>query len=238
MDKFLELPLPQRLLLTGVIIALLGGGFYYLLLSPMSVEIDTATRKFTVKLGEYNKLKEFEDPQFQIKMEQEKRENLKKQAAFREMLPTEEQIPSLIKSIKADADSSGLNIIKFEPLWERVNANYYAKIPIKMEVMGTFFQFINFLQAIAAPQKRIVTVRDIEIDTVSVSADYVQNTIGTTGALRILKEKEQARGLSPAESYFKALLLYEEQSKSALINAKFKTYAIIYTGVSGSGASK
>ncbi|MBM4387423.1 MAG: type 4a pilus biogenesis protein PilO [Deltaproteobacteria bacterium] len=238
MDKFLELPLPQRLLLTGVIIAVLGGGFYYLLLSPMSDEIDTATRRYTAKLGEYNKLKEFENPQFQIKMEQEKRENLKKQAAFREMLPTEEQIPSLIKSIKADADSSGLNIIKFDPVKERVNADYYARVPVRMEVMGTFFQFINFLQGIAAPQKRIVTVRDIEIDTVSVSADYVLSTIGTTGALRILKEKEQARGLSPAEKYFKALLLFEEQSKSAIVNAKFKTHAIIYTGVSESGAAK
>lgn len=230
MNRFLELPLPQRLLIVGIFLAIIGGGFYYLVISEMSESIATEYRKKQSLETEYSKLKEFDKPEFREKLIVERKKAEKKKEEYQKMLPVDEEIPELIMSVKSDADVSGLTITRFEKSKEKIYEDYYAKIPVKMEVYGTFHQFLTFLKSIAAPYKRILNIKDIYIEVSPPPREVVEQYIGDIGPIRILKERERVRPLSDREKYALKVLMFEEQSKLSSLKISFTTYAFIYTG--------
>lgn len=228
MDRFLGLPLPQRLLVVGIVLAVLGGLTYYLLLSPISDDIALQDRKYRGAMSEYGKLKEFDSPEFRDRMTRERTEALRRKAEFEKMLPREQELPGLIASIKADADLTGLVILRFEPLKTPVEGEGYRGIPYNVEMTGTYPQFVNFLKALAAPSKRVINPKDLRLDTVA--AGTMEGVAGDVGLLRVLNEREKRRGLTPQEQYAKKVLMYEEAAKQTLLKIKFTAMAFVYTG--------
>lgn len=228
MERFLALPLPQRLFVVGIALGLVGGLTYYLLLSPISEEIGTQERKYRSAMSEYGKLKEFDSPDFRDRMNRERAEALRRKAEFEKMLPREEELPGLIASIKADADAAGLIMLRFEPTKSQVVGEGYRGISFGVEMTGTYSQFVNFLNALAAPSKRVINPKDLQLEIVS--AGTLGGTAGDVGLLRVLNEREQRRGLTPQEQYVKKVLLYEEASKQTLLKIRFTAVAFVYTG--------
>jgi Tfp pilus assembly protein PilO len=236
MDRFLRLPLPQQLLVVGVGLALLGGATYYLLLSPISESIGKQARQYKLLMGEYAKLKEYDSPEFKEKLELEKAESVRKRAEYAKLLPREEELPALIESIKSDADATGLILSKFQPSTDRntIAGPGYRGMAFNIEVAGTFHQLVDFFQALSAPSKRIVLARQIDIRIVPPGS--LDRTAGDVGLLRILHEREQARGLTPNEKYAKSVLLFEEIAERSILQSRFQAIAYVYTGGPAGGA--
>lgn len=234
MDRFLGLPLPQRLLVVGIVLAVLGGLTYYALLSPISDDIGVQDRKYRGAMSEYGKLKEFDSPEFKDRMARERTEALRRKAEFEKMLPREEELPGLIASIKADADLAGLVVLRFEPLKTPSEGEGYRGIPFNVEMTGTYPQFVNFLKSLAAPSKRLINPKDLRVD--AVSAGSLEQVAGDVGLLRVLNEREKRRGLTPQEQYAKRVLMYEEASKQTLLKIKFTAMAFVYTGAAVAAA--
>ncbi len=235
MEKFLGLALPQRLLVVGIALAVLGGLTYYLVLAPISDDIGAQERKYRAAMAEYGKLKEFDSPEFRDRMTQERTEALRRKAEFEKMLPREEELPGLIASIKADADLAGLVMLRFEPLKTPVEGEGYRGIPFTVEMTGTFPQFVNFLRALAAPAKRVINPKDLRLEAVSAGA--LEQVAGDVGLLRVLNEREKRRGLTPQEQYVKKVLMFEEAAKQTLLKVKFTAMAFVYTGAAGGAPS-
>jgi len=82
-------------------------------------------------------------------------------AQFVQQLPNRAQIPSLLESVTLAGKSRGLTFNLFQPL-PQVNQKFYAKIPVKIEVIGSYDDLGRFTAAVAA-LPRIVTLRDMEI---------------------------------------------------------------------------
>lgn len=82
-------------------------------------------------------------------------------AQFLEQLPNRTQIPSLLDDVTLAGRSRGLEFELFQPLPE-VSKNFYAEIPVKLKVVGTYDAMGQFAAAVAA-MPRIVTLNDIDI---------------------------------------------------------------------------
>jgi len=233
-DKFLEMPLPQRLLIVGLALALIGGAFYYLVISSVTDEIVNQNKKYKGVANEIAQLKEYDSQEFKTRMEQERAEAERRRAAYARILPREEELPDLISSIKADADGAGLIVSKMEPVKQREEGEGYRGIPFNLEVTGSYYQFLSFLQAVAAPGKRLINIKDINISITS--GQTMESVAGDVGLLRILKERERERGLTPSEKFVKSVLLFEEIARHVLLKADFVAMAYVYTGAAPSGS--
>ena len=59
---------------------------------------------------------------------------------------------------------------------------------------------------------------------------------GDVGLLRVLMDRERARGLSPNEKYAKTVLLFEEVAKRTVLKAELTAMAYVYTGAAAPSA--
>ncbi|QMT59646.1 type 4a pilus biogenesis protein PilO [Legionella sp. PC997] len=80
-------------------------------------------------------------------------------------LPEKNQMPGLLESISKTGVASGLRFELFAPQPE-VMHDFYIELPIKISVVGTYFQLAMFISRVAE-MDRIVTLHDFSIERVS-----------------------------------------------------------------------
>src|SRR6202142_656740 len=81
--------------------------------------------------------------------------------AMLRQLPGKTEVPSLLVDISQTGLAAGLQEKLFQPGSEKSNG-FYAELPIKIKLVGTYHQFGSFVSGIAA-LPRIVTLHDIQI---------------------------------------------------------------------------
>jgi len=112
--------------------------------------------------------------------------------ALLRQLPGKTEVPNLLVDISQTGLSSGLEEKLFQPQPE-VKKDFYAELPIKIRLTGSYHQFGQFVSGIAA-LPRIVTLHDIDIKTDSKDA-YDQLSLELTAkTYRYLDEDEIAAG--------------------------------------------
>ena len=114
--------------------------------------------------------------------------------ALLRQLPGKTEVPNLLVDISQTGLSAGLEEKLFQPQSEQ-KKDFYAELPIKITLTGSYHQFGEFVSGIAA-LPRIVTLHDIEIKSATKDA-YDQLTLDLTAkTYRYLDEDE----ISAAES--------------------------------------
>jgi type IV pilus assembly protein PilO len=112
--------------------------------------------------------------------------------ALLRQLPGKTEVPNLLVDISQTGLSAGLEEKLFQPQPE-VKKDFYAELPIKIRLTGSYHQFGQFVSGIAA-LPRIVTLHDIEIKTENKDA-YDQLSLELTAkTYRYLDEDEIAAG--------------------------------------------
>ena len=81
--------------------------------------------------------------------------------ALLRQLPGKTEVPNLLVDISQTGLSAGLEEKLFQPQAE-VKKDFYAELPIRIRLTGSYHQFGQFVSGIAA-LPRIVTLHDIEI---------------------------------------------------------------------------
>ena len=106
-------------------------------------------------------------------------------------LPNKTEVPNLLIDISQQGSGAGLEQKLFQP-GAQVTKDFYAELPIKMKLTGTFHAIGAFVSGIAA-LPRIVTLHDVDITSVSKEkgADMLQLDV-TAKTYRYLDEEEQA----------------------------------------------
>jgi len=108
--------------------------------------------------------------------------------ALLRQLPGKTEVPNLLVDISQTGLSAGLEEKLFQPQPEQ-KRDFYAELPIKISLTGSYHQFGEFVSGIAA-LPRIVTLHDIEIKTANKDA-YDQLTLELTAkTYRYLDEDE------------------------------------------------
>ena len=189
LDRLAALPRSQRLALYALIYVAIGALFWFMVYTPSQVEAadlqaqnnELVQTKATVKARAENR-EQFEEELAQLK------NDLKQ--ALRE-LPNDREIPELLKRISAIGKKAGLEIRKFQPLPE-VRAEYYAEVPVALEVYGSYHEVAMFFDRLSK-LGRIVYVQDIEMDDADDRAGKVFLEVsGKAVTFRFLTEEEQA----------------------------------------------
>jgi type IV pilus assembly protein PilO len=112
--------------------------------------------------------------------------------ALLRQLPGKTEVPSLLVDISQTGLAAGLQEKLFQPEPE-VRKDFYAELPIKIRLTGSYHQFGEFVSGIAA-LPRIVTLHDIDITSDNKDA-YDQLSLELTAkTYRYLDEEEIAAG--------------------------------------------
>ncbi len=110
--------------------------------------------------------------------------------ALLRQLPGRTEVPSLLVDISQTGLAAGLEEKLFQP-GNEIRRDFYAELPIKIRLAGSYHQFGEFVSGIAA-LPRIVTLHDIEIKPESRDA-YDRLTLDLTAkTYRYLDEEELA----------------------------------------------
>ena len=137
---------------------------YYFDIADAIIDLDSAARK------EVNLRAEFENKQAQSASLQayklQLREIRQSFGALLRQLPSKTEVPGLLEDISKSGIASGLEFKSFSPSME-VRHDFYAELPITIEVVGTYHQFGEFISRISALD-RIVTLHDFIIKPVEV----------------------------------------------------------------------
>ena len=93
--------------------------------------------------------------------------------AMLRQLPGRTEVPNLLVDISQTGLAAGLQEKLFQPSTEQ-NKGFYAELPIKIRLVGSYHQFGAFVSGIAA-LPRIVTLHDLEIKPVNASGTAFDN---------------------------------------------------------------
>ena len=159
LSTFGEWPLPVKVIAVMLACAALGGLAYYLDTKDQLMRLEQVQR------SEVDLRRSFE-------AKQEKAANLnayKNQLAeMREtfgamlrQLPNKTEVASLLVDVSQTGLANGLEFELFQPDNE-LRKDFYAELPIRIRVNGTYHDFGRFVSGLAA-LPRIVTVHDVEI---------------------------------------------------------------------------
>ena len=112
--------------------------------------------------------------------------------ALLRQLPGKTEVPSLLVDISQTGLSAGLEEKLFQPQAEQ-KKDFYAELPIRIRLTGSYHQFGQFVSGIAA-LPRIVTLHDIQINTANKDSYDNLSLELTAKTYRYLDEDEIAAG--------------------------------------------
>ena len=162
-EKWLHLPRWQKWILIALIGVLVFFGYYYLKVVPLKEELQSKQRQVERLRLTVSKLKAIERRKKDIEKEIE--ELNKKIAQIESKLPTgKEEVSQIIKSITSAADSQMvIALIKKE---KQENQKYYVAYPYKVELIGTYPNFIRWCEKLSRAD-RIINFGDMKITSLS-----------------------------------------------------------------------
>jgi type IV pilus assembly protein PilO len=115
--------------------------------------------------------------------------------AMLRQLPGKTEVPNLLVDISQTGLAAGLQEKLFQPGSEKSNG-FYAELPIKIKLVGSYHDFGRFVSGIAA-LPRIVTLNDIQITPVDAKGGYDNLTMDVTA--KTYRYIEDESGGKPAK---------------------------------------
>ena len=155
-QKITNLTRLQRVLICVATVVVLVGAFGFFLYKPKIDRMATLRSDIT---SEERKLERTRRSAQEYDFYKEKMDEARAQFEIvsRE-LPGTEEIPSLLTSISHAGNAAGLRFLLFQPQSES-EKDFYAEIPIRMELTGTYHEFGSFLDRLAR-LSRIVNINN------------------------------------------------------------------------------
>lgn len=191
-DRFMERPKSQRILFWVGSLAAITFAFWHYSYSPLATQRDELTDKV-------------EKLQASVLKEQRLVENLPKvrdavkgleakfELALKE-LPNKAEIPGLLSSISSLAKEAGLDLSLFKLRPENFR-DFYAEVPVSIEVEGTFHQVATFFDEVSR-LPRIVNISEISVKEPVVKqgeARVKTKTACVATTFRYLEESERVK---------------------------------------------
>lgn len=160
-DKIGVWPLPAKLFVCSLLVALIFIATYYIKISDLNLELESvAAQEQTLRTT-------FEKRSFEAaNLEAYKAQMEEMKVTFESLLsrlPAKTEVPGLLEDIGTRGTESGLTNanINFQP---DVVAEYYIEVPISISVNGGYHDMGGFVSGVAG-MPRIVTLHDFTIKT-------------------------------------------------------------------------
>jgi type IV pilus assembly protein PilO len=189
-------PAVIRMFFVALIFAVSGGFFFY-----MFVWNDSRPVLLKAEADELDLRSQFENKQQRAaNLDAYKAQLAEMERTFGAMLrqlPGKTEVPNLLVDISQTGLAAGLSEKLFQPGAEKSNG-FYAELPIKIRLVGSYHQFGAFVSGIAA-LPRIVTLHDIEIQPVGEhSSGYDNLTMDVTAkTYRYIEDEAAGKAAAP-----------------------------------------
>lgn len=178
-ERVIRTPWPTKIAALAGAVLVMVGAVYLLGVSPAADEIEATDRKLRQLEAEYLEKQQIANNLNQYRKEKELLDQ-RLQEALTE-LPNEAAIDELLRQLNDLGVKSGLEIAAVEPGAE-VPDQFFARIPIKMKVVGNYHEVAVFFHSVGK-LKRIVNVSDVSLkspakraEKIVVNAEYVATT--------------------------------------------------------------
>ncbi|AWN73752.1 type 4a pilus biogenesis protein PilO [Legionella anisa] len=148
--------------LIGVSILIIALGYWLIIQDNFTQFNSLKGQEATLKTDFENKQRQlFNLPAYRLQLQV----MMERFALMLKQLPEKNQMPGLLEDISKTGVASGLRFELFAPQPEVVH-DFYVERPIKISVVGTYFQLAMFISRVAE-MNRIVTLHDFTIKGVS-----------------------------------------------------------------------
>jgi type IV pilus assembly protein PilO len=176
-EAITDTPRSQKIILGLLLLAVIGAGGYFLVLSPKLADVGALRVKNATLQSEVSQSRAIAQNLAGFRQEAARlRERLE---AAKERLPSEKEIPTLYRQISDLAFQAGLVVSLFQPK-EPLPRDIYLEVPISVSGQAGFHQVGNFFERLSR-LARIVTLTDIKLQgterpTATVKADLTLAT--------------------------------------------------------------
>src|SRR5262249_29607573 len=174
----LKSPVVQKILLSGALSLVALGIFFFSHWLPFSFpnqreRIDGLKTEYEKKSTELARARATVSdlPRF----EAEYNHLHERWAAAAELLPTDRELPALLRKITLAAQQTGVDFLVFRPN-DAKTEEHYTELPIQLSVYGGYHQIGSFIAELAN-QRRIITVTNLQLKSNSKTDD-----VATTAA--------------------------------------------------------
>jgi type IV pilus assembly protein PilO len=154
--RFAKIPLKQKVALLGVLYALMGAIFYFLVYSDQEDRKKTLAADLLRINAEKTKLALIAEEKAKFEKRLQELEDKRKKALA--LLPDDAQLEDLQLEFTRRAKQAQIRITKIVPL-PQVPMGFYAKVPVQLFLEGTFHQLVVFFNLISE-MRRIVNIQD------------------------------------------------------------------------------
>ena len=169
LDSIVKLSTPKKILILVGIIAVISALYYSLLFKSKQQEKTQLQSKLTRLQVDLRKKQAAV-----AKLERYRAEVAKLNEDFTRaliQLPDKKEIPSLLSNISRLGKEAGLEFLLFKPMKE-VAKDFYAEIPIDINVLGSFHNVATFFDKISK-LPRIVNVSNLDMKTPKVEGNEI-----------------------------------------------------------------
>jgi len=159
LEQLTKTPPAKKVFFLLLAIMALGALFLFFGYFPVSEELSQLERKHS---SLQKKLQNAERKRKTYEEDRLKRDDLKKASTKQlQMLPPDTEMSSFLNNINVQADLVGLKILSVNPLSEE-SAEYYARIPVKLKLEGSFHQLTKFFYLVGNLD-RIINIENIRL---------------------------------------------------------------------------
>ena len=164
MDSILKLSTSKKILILAAILCVITGVYYTSVFSPQQQELNAMKKELSKLVEEVKKSKAISRDLEKYKAQVEQMN--KELAVALTQLPTEKEIPEILKNISSLGKESQLEFTLFRPKPEEPQP-YYAKVPIELSIVGSYHNTGAFFDKVSK-QPRIINVVDFNMTKLNV----------------------------------------------------------------------
>jgi type IV pilus assembly protein PilO len=190
-----RLPTWGKFLFGGAVVALTLLVYWFVFYSDTAAKIEGAQRQKKQLASDLAEQQQAQASYFADRDELALREQRARE--LNKVLPPEAEEDAFLSSVQTASNAAGIDLKGYAPV-EEVPQNFYAKVPMKLEMSGKFQQIAKFAYELGKVD-RIINVENIELSDPKVVGDEVilkGKCLAT--AFHAIKPKENPRGPAAA----------------------------------------
>jgi type IV pilus assembly protein PilO len=180
-----KMPVPARVGISVGLLILFGLAYYVLFFSDIAGQIET-TKAARFQLDSQLTAAKQAEQAYQKDLEELARRR-ERERELNKILPSTTEYPAFLSAVQSVANSTGVDLIAWSPQPE-VKEQYYARVPMTIELSGRFHQIAKFFYGIGQSD-RIMNMENITLSSPRVvDQDVYLSVQGLATAFRALEE--------------------------------------------------
>jgi type IV pilus assembly protein PilO len=188
-----KLPLPAKIGVGGGVVAVLLFAYWFIFYADVASKIEGAERQKKGLRDELAKQTQAQATYFADRGELALREQRARE--LNKVLPPEAQEDAFLSSVQQASNAAGIDLKGYTPL-DEVKKDFYAKVPMRLDVTGKFHQIAKFAYELGK-MDRIINVENIELTSPTVQGDEIVLKARCLATAFHAIQKDAARGAAP-----------------------------------------